>query len=190
MRIVGGTFRGRNIISPEGLTTRPTSDRARQAIFNILHHASWRDGDVLTDAAVLDLFAGTGAMGLEALSQGAQHAVFIEQDAKALKACRDNIAAFGVTGSTKIINGNALAPLSRPADLAPRSLVFLDPPYAKDFGTASLVAAAQKNWLAPQAVIVMEMAKKQPEIVPPGFTLHDTRDYGVARVMFMTYTGS
>ncbi len=189
MRITAGRFGGKKLLSPEGLTTRPTSDRARQAVFNILRHANWLQGDVLNDALVMDLFAGTGAMGLEALSQGAAHAIFVEQDGKALKCCRDNIANCNVTPESKIMNGSALALPLRSNATPQRTLVFLDPPYGKGYGVAALNSAVMQGWLAPGAVIVMEMAKKEPEAPPAGFTVHDTRDYGVARVMFMTYDG-
>ncbi len=189
MRITAGRFGGKKLLSPEGLTTRPTSDRARQAVFNILRHASWLPGDVLNDAQVMDLFAGTGAMGLEALSQGAAHAIFVEQDAKALKCCRDNIANCNVTQDSKLLNGSALSLPLRSSATPQRTLVFLDPPYGKGYGVAALHSAVAQGWLAADAVIVMEMAKKEPETPPSGFTVHDTRDYGVARVMFMTYDG-
>jgi 16S rRNA (guanine966-N2)-methyltransferase len=194
MRIVGGLHKGRNIISPPGLATRPTSDRARESIYNILYHANWLEHDILTDAAVMDVFAGTGALGLEALSRGASHAVFIEQDRAALTACRANVAAMSFAAQAIVLAQSALKPSSRPAAVAPRTLVFLDPPYIKKAGDAGLgaqaVAALEKSgWIAEDAVLVMEMAKKLPEAVPAGYTVMDTRDYGVARVVFLKKNG-
>lgn len=185
MRIVGGSHKGRSLSSPPGFATRPTSDRARQAVFNILEHAPWRTRNLLEDADILDVFAGTGAMGLEALSRGGRHAAFIEQDAGALKSCTDNITALKEAGRTKILRVNAIMPPLRPADVAPRTLVFLDPPYGKGLGAAALRALTEKNWFADDAVCVLEMAKKQPEEIPAGFTQLDARDYGVARVAFL-----
>lgn len=188
MRIVSGQFRGKNLTSPLGLATRPTSDRARQAIFNIIEHASWRPYILPENAAVLDVFAGTGALGLEALSRGAAEAVFIEQSVEALKALRQNIDSMKLGPRAEVLRLDALHPPPRPATRAPRTLVFLDPPYGKNLGYAALHALAGKNWLAPGCVCVMEMSKKQPEPLPAGFTLADTRHYGVAEVRFLIRT--
>jgi 16S rRNA (guanine966-N2)-methyltransferase len=188
MRIVGGSHRGRILESPEGMGTRPTSDRARESVFNVLRHAKWLPGDVLDGAMVADIFAGTGALGLEALSQGAAHAVFIEQDRKASAVCRKNITNLKEEGQSLLLAADALAPPPRPADLAPRTLVFLDPPYGKDMGAQALEALVRRDWLAPQAVCVLEMSKKQQEKMPDGFKLEDERAYGIALIRFMTRT--
>jgi len=187
MRIVSGRFKGRTLLSPQGLATRPTSDRARQAIFNILEHANWRPFILPENAYVLDIFAGTGAFGLEALSRGAEESVFIENDAAALAACRGNIDSFKVSAETKVLRIDATRLPPRPANLAPRTLVFLDPPYGKNMGNLALRQLGDKNWLAPGAVCVQEMSKKAPEPVPDGFTLTDTRTYGIAEVRFLIY---
>jgi 16S rRNA (guanine966-N2)-methyltransferase len=187
MRIVGGEQRGRALSSPTGVQTRPTSDRARQAIFNILEHASWRKRDLLDGADVLDVFAGTGAMGLEALSRGARHGVFIERDPAAARVCEDNIRALGQGARAILLKFDATKPPSRPAHLAVRSLVFLDPPYGKGLGAKALTALAAADWLTPGAVCVLEMARKEPEEIPEGFLLHDERNYGVARVAFLEW---
>ena len=184
MRIVSGQFRGKTLTSPSGLSTRPTSDRARQAVFNILEHAPWRPFILPENAHVLDIFAGTGALGLEALSRGAADAVFIEQSADALKALRQNIDSMKIGPQAQVLRMDAMHPTARPAKLAPRNLVFLDPPYGKNMGYAALNAFTAAGWLAPDAVCVMEMAKKQPEPLPDGFALIDTRQYGVAEVRF------
>lgn len=188
MRIVSGRFKSRALLSPSGKGTRPTSDRARQAIFNILEHASWRPFILPENAHVLDIFAGTGALGLEALSRGAADIIFIENDRAAMAACLGNIDSFGVKGETRLIKADALNPPPLPAAATPRNLVFLDPPYGKGWGARALAAIAAKGWLAEDAVCVMEMSKKDPEETPEGFTLVDTRTYGIAEVRFMVYT--
>jgi 16S rRNA (guanine966-N2)-methyltransferase len=179
MRITGGTHRGRKLTAPDGLGTRPTSDRARMAVFNILRH-----GHGVEDAVVLDAFAGTGALGLEALSQGAAEAFFIEKDRAALKSCRENIAALGFK-TAHLISGDATSP---PVAPKPCNLVFLDPPYGHGLVTAALVALRGKGWLADGALCVAEMAKKEPDDVPDGFELIDERAYGVALVRFLRMT--
>lgn len=186
MRIVGGTHRGRLIEAPKGQNTRPTSDRARQAIFNILKHGAWC-GDAVTDATVLDVFAGTGALGLEALSQGAKHAVFIERDHAAMSYCKKNIETMGEEDKTVLFTCDALDPVPRPLYIELRSLVFLDPPYGRYMGAEALKALVDKDWLAPGAVCVLEMSKKIPEIIPADFTMKDERDYGIARVQFLVW---
>ena len=188
MRIVGGQYRGKNLLSPVGEETRPTSDRAREAIFNILHHAKWRKRDLLENAAVMDVFAGTGALGLEALSQGAAECVFVEQSPAAAKTCQSNIDAMKLQDRALLVRNDALKIAQRPAAVAPRSLVFLDPPYGKGLGAAALTALAARDWLEPGAVCLLEMAKKQPEMPPAGFAQLDERSYGIALVRFLEFT--
>jgi len=189
MRIVSGRFKSRALLSPPGRGTRPTGDRARQAIFNILEHAAWRPFILPENARVLDIFAGTGALGLEALSRGAADVVFIENDRGALAACRGNIDSFGVAAETRLLKADALHPPPPPAGAAKRTLVFLDPPYGKGWGAAALAALAAQGWLADEAVCVMEMSKKEPEDIPAGFTLADTRTYGIAEIRFLIHQG-
>jgi 16S rRNA (guanine966-N2)-methyltransferase len=189
MRITGGKHRGRPLSSPEGLQTRPTSDRTREAIFNIIMHAKWRPPGVLEDGHILDLFAGTGALGLDALSRGAAQAIFVERDPAALRACEKNIGTLGAKSQSIVMRADATLLGPRPAGYAPRTLVFLDPPYGKNLGAAALLNAAKKNWLAENAVCVLEMSKKAPEDTPSGFEMADERDYGIARVRFMIYRG-
>ncbi len=149
MKIIAGRWKGRKLSAPEGRNTRPTNIRARQAVFDILAHAQWCD---LQDARVLDVFAGTGAYGLEALSRGAVSASFIEQSPAALAALRDNIASLK-PDDAKLIPADALHP---PAG-TPHNLVFLDPPYGQALVTPALAALSAKFWLAPGAIIVAEL---------------------------------
>jgi 16S rRNA (guanine966-N2)-methyltransferase len=194
MRITSGDFRGRILKSPEGLATRPTSDRARQAVFNILLHAGFGGADLLDGAAVMDIFAGTGALGLEALSRGAAHAVFIEDARPALQALRANLAACRCEGRAHVVAGSALQPPPKPAALAARQVVFCDPPYntdaaGADLGRHAVNALAAQGWLAPGALLIMEMAKKFPEGLPGKCTQLDERGYGVALVRFLRFGG-
>jgi 16S rRNA (guanine966-N2)-methyltransferase len=189
MRIVGGEFRGRVLASPKGGATRPTSDRTREAVFNILHHAKWRRGDVIEDARVLDVFAGTGALGLEALSRGAHHAVFVEREYAAARVCQENIEAFQLGDRALLLKFDGLHPVPRPLYMEPRTLVFLDPPYGKDMAAQALTGLAEKGWLKEGAICVVEMARKQPEAAPAGFVQHDERAYGITAVKFLEWAG-
>ena len=174
MRIVGGRWRGRRLTSVGAGDTaghlRPTSDRVRESLFNLLINAH---GDPVTGARVLDLFAGTGALGLEALSRGASHAVFVDDGAKAQKLLSANIGLLGAGSDTSVLRRNATRP--GPA-VAPCDLVFLDPPYGKGLGQRALEAARQGGWLADGAVIAWEEnARMDP---PDGFESLDHRRYG------------
>lgn len=185
MRIVAGSLKGRAIVAPEGQGTRPTSDRARQAIFNVLEHAAWAE-DVLDGARVIDLYAGSGALGYEAVSRGAAFCLFVETDDGARGAIRENMDAYGLFGSTRVHRRSA-------TDLGPRpgsageafTLAFLDPPYAKGLGEQTLQKLLEGNWLAPGAVVVFERGSDEPEIDTPGYERMDARDYGAARVLFL-----
>lgn len=176
MRIVAGRFRGRALAAlgkgDPGAHLRPTTDRTRESLFNIL--AGGRFGDPITGAHVLDLFAGTGALGLEALSRGAAHATFVDDGAKALSLIRQNIALCGAQTETRIIKRDARR--LPPNDGAPCDLVFLDPPYGKGLGEQALTQALAQGWIAPEALIVWE---ESAAIIPPeGFALLDSRRYG------------
>jgi len=186
MRIVGGRHRGRPLIAPAGQQTRPTSDRARQAIFNILEHGTWHEG-VLDGAVVLDVFAGTGALGLEALSRGATRAAFIENDRAALTALRANIDKMGEAPRATVLTLDAARPGIKPAHIEPATLIFLDPPYGKGLGAQTLKGLAEGGWLAEGAVCVLEMSRKAPEEIPSGFCVTDERTYGVAKIMFLAF---
>ena len=188
MRIVAGHLRGRVLVAPEGQGTRPTSDRARQAIFNVLEHAAW--GEPLAGMRVMDLFAGSGALGFEAMSRGAVFALFVETDEAARGAIRENADAFGVMGATRVHRRSA-------TDLGPRpgsdgeafDLAFLDPPYGKGLGELALKTLLDGRWLAPGALVVLERGSDEPEIETPGYERLDARDYGAARVLFLRVTG-
>lgn len=182
MRIVGGQFRGRAIKAPEGRDTRPTSDRARESLFNVLAHAEWSPG--VEGRRVLDLFAGSGALGLEAMSRGAAFALFVETDAAARGAIRDNIEALGLFGVTRIHRRDATDLGPRPAGLGePFDLVFLDPPYHKGLAERA-IAALDSGWVTPDALLVLECAADEAPAVP-GFETLDERAYGAAKVMFL-----
>ncbi|MFT8712836.1 16S rRNA (guanine(966)-N(2))-methyltransferase RsmD [Komagataeibacter rhaeticus] len=157
MRIIAGECRGRTLHAPAGQTTRPTADRVRQALFDTLAHAPWAGLDSLRGARVLDGFAGTGALGLEALSRGAASACFMERDRAALRALRENIAACGMQGRSTV---RALDMLRLPPAGAagPVDLVFLDPPYNQDLPARALAVLARGGWLGPSTLVVVEMA--------------------------------
>ncbi len=173
MRIISGRWRGRTLLSPAGAATRPTADRVRQALFDMIAHAPW--GGV-PGKTVLDAFAGTGALGLEALSRGAAHAWFIEQDRAALAALRANISSVAA-GNATVLAGDATRPPRAPA---PCDLVFLDPPYGRDLGPRAVAALDEAGWIAADAVIVLELGRDEalPEL---GQMLAD-RAYGAARI--------
>lgn len=187
MRIVGGAYRGRALGAPPGLGTRPTTDRTREAVFNVLEHAPWSPG--LRGARVLDLFAGSGALGLEALSRGAAFCLFVETDAAARGAIRENIETLSrdgdLFGRTRIHRRDAADLGARPAaDGPPFDLAFLDPPYGRGLGARALVSLRGGGWLAPAGLVVLETGEEAPETAPPGFEILDTRRYGAARVLF------
>jgi 16S rRNA (guanine966-N2)-methyltransferase len=186
LRIVSGEFRGKALIAPKGDATRPTSDRARQAIFNILEHAPWSEG--LRDRRVIDLFAGSGALGFEALSRGASFCLFVETDEAARGAIRENVDGMGLFGRTRVHRRSATDLGVKPgADGPAFDLAFLDPPYAKGLGEQALERLATGGWLAPGALVVFErgVAELPPEVA--GFTSVDVRDYGAARVHFLKH---
>jgi 16S rRNA (guanine966-N2)-methyltransferase len=186
LRIVSGAFRGKTLAAPAGEATRPTSDRARQAIFNILEHAAWSPG--VRDARVIDLFAGSGALGFEALSRGAAFCLFVETDEAARGAIRENVEAMGLFGQTRVHRRDATDLGARPgADGPAFGLAFLDPPYAKGLGETALEKLAAGGWLAPGAIVVFERAAGEPEVNVPGFEALDARDYGAARVHFLRF---
>jgi 16S rRNA (guanine966-N2)-methyltransferase len=172
-------------VAPKGHSTRPTADRARQAIFNVLEHAAWAPG--LEGARVVDLFAGSGAMGIEALSRGAAFCLFVERDEPAHAAIRTNLAALGLENRARPDRRDAAAlPPRTPADGEPFDLAFLDPPYGAGLGEAALTRLAAGGWLAADALAVLERGADDPAAIPAGFALIDERRWGLARVSFLT----
>ena len=186
MRIVGGRHRGRPLRAPGGRDSRPTSDRAREAIFNILAHGM--EDFRLDGASVVDVFAGTGALGLEALSRGAAHATFIDDDGRAMGSVRGNAAALGERGAVTLLTLDA-ARLPPPplAARAPCALAFLDPPYGAGLAAPALEGLAARGWIAPGAVCVVELAAREPFAPPHAFKAVDERTYGPARVVFLRW---
>jgi 16S rRNA (guanine966-N2)-methyltransferase len=184
VRIVAGSLKGRPIVAPEGQGTRPTSDRARQAVFNVLEHAAW--AEPLDGMRVMDLYAGSGALGFEAISRGAAFALFVETDDEARGAIRENADAYGVMGRTRVHRRSA-------TDLGPRpgsdgeafDMAVLDPPDRKGLGEQTLQRLLEGNWLKAGAVVVFERGSDEPEIDTPGYERLDARDYGAARVLFL-----
>jgi len=183
MRIVSGQYRGKAIVAPPGEATRPTSDRARQAVFNILEHAAWAPD--LHGARVIDVFAGSGALGLEALSRGAGFCLFVETDDAARGAIRENIDAMHLFGVTRVHRRDATDLGPRPASAgAPFDIAFLDPPYAKGLGEKAVAELHAHGWLAPGAILMFERGRGEVDPVLEGFEQIDARDYGAARVLF------
>jgi 16S rRNA (guanine966-N2)-methyltransferase len=189
VRIVSGEFRGKALAAPAGQSTRPTSDRARQAIFNILEHAAWSPG--VRETRVIDLFAGSGALGFEALSRGAAFCLFVETDEAARGAIRENVEAMGLFGRTRVHRRDATQLGQRPgADGPAFGLAFLDPPYGKGLGETALAKLAAGGWLTPGAVVVFERGADEPPLAAEGFEELDVRDYGAAQVWFLRFPGA
>lgn len=183
MRIIAGEFRGVALTSvgkgDAGAHLRPTTDRVRESLFNVL--AGGKFGDAVTDARVLDLFAGTGALGLEALSRGAEHVTFVDDGRKAQSLVMQNIAICRAQSRTTLMRMDATRLPQNPD--APYDLVFLDPPYAKAMGEKAIGAAIEGGWLAPRALIVWE--DSAPIAVPEALLLLDTRKYGDTKINFL-----
>jgi 16S rRNA (guanine966-N2)-methyltransferase len=195
LRIVSGAFRGKALMTPQGEATRPTSDRARQAMFNILEHAAWSKG--VRGLRVIDLFAGSGALGFEALSRGAAFCLFVETDEAARGAIRENVEAMGLFGATRVHRRDATDLGVRPGGDGPAfELAFLDPPYAKgppytkNLGEQALGKLGAGSWLAPGAVVVFERGAGEPDVAVPSYEVLDVRDYGAARVHFLAFQGA
>lgn len=184
MRIVAGAFRGRALAAPRGQATRPTADRTREALFNVLEHAPWSPG--LRGLRVMDLFAGSGALGLEALSRGAAYCLFVETDEVARGAIRSNIETLGLFGATRLHRRDATSLGPKPAGDGPAfDLAFLDPPYHKGLGERALAALLAGGWLAPGGLAVFEQAADEPAPSVDGYAALDARTWGAARVHFL-----
>lgn len=185
MRIIAGQYRGTALASvgkgDKGAHLRPTTDRVRESLFNVLTHHN-----VIGGARVLDLFAGTGALGLEALSRGSDHVCFVDDGRVAQGLIRQNIAKLRVAAQTALVRGDALRLPAHKG--APFDLIFLDPPYGKDLGAKALAVAEAGGWLAPDAFVVWEEA--QPMLAPQGFTPVDQRRYGDTHVTLVSKIAS
>jgi 16S rRNA (guanine966-N2)-methyltransferase len=183
MRIVGGRLGGRTLAAPRSQAIRPTADRLRESLFNILVHAY---GDPVTGARVLDLYAGTGALGLEALSRGAAFALFVDDAAEARALLRENVAALGLGGVTRVFRRDATR-LGPAHPVEPFSLVFLDPPYGKGLAEKALVSARAGGWLAQGALVVVEEAADAAFKAPSGFEEVQRRRYDDTEVVFLRF---
>lgn len=181
MRVRGGALRGRALATPRGNAIRPTTDRTREALFNVLAH---RFDSRLEGARVLDLFAGTGALGIEALSRGAAHCLFVEESAEGRGLIRDNVEAFGLQGRTKIFRRDATA-LGPAGTITPFDLLFADPPYARGLGERALQAARAGGWLKPGALCILEESAAAPFEASLDFRLADQRSYGDTVIRFL-----
>ena len=183
MRIVGGKHRGRHLLAPSGRELRPTSDRVRESIFNILIQGGEALGrrNWVQGAQILDGFAGTGAMGLEAVSRGASHATLLDNQDTALGCCRDNVEMLHETNNVDVHFMDCLKPKKANQQY---SLVFLDPPYGLDLTIPALEALTITGWIAPNALAVLEIDRTEKIDFPPNFTLLDERQYGKAKVLF------
>lgn len=184
MRIVAGRHRGRPLESPANDKVRPTSDRARESLFNILEHGKLATGGLspLRDARVLDAFCGTGALGLEALSRGATSATFLDLDPAALRLARTNARTLDELAHAEFITADATRP---PRAAAPCALVFLDPPYGEGLAAPALLALADAGWFCPGAIAVVETAHHETVTAPGGFAVVDERRYGKAKLTFL-----
>ena len=187
MRIVGGSLKGKNLFTPKDNAVRPTSDRVRESLFNILAHGI--EGLELDGAYIADLFAGTGALGIEALSRGAQWCLFVDDAAASRGLIRENTMALGLNGKSKISRQDA-------TDIGPRSkrspkfdLVFADPPYDKGLGEKAFAALHIHNWLKPNAILVLEETKRATIEMPDCFDIIDERKYGDTQIIISRYKG-
>lgn len=181
MRITGGEFRSRKIAAPEGDAVRPTSDKMRQVMFNMLQKYN-----LPADAVVLDVFCGTGALGLEALSRGASFCTFMDESKKSLEFCRGNIESLKLAGRSKTIHRDALKPGKNEGAAA--TLAFLDPPYRKNLAPPVLAALAAGGWLAPGAICIAETEDQSAPPAPDGFALLDSRAHGGTKLWFLRYS--
>ena len=182
MRITAGTQRGRILKVPEGDAVRPTSDKVRQAIFNIL-----KAYDLPVDAVVIDGFAGSGALGLESLSRGAAHATFIEKNSAHMQFIKGNGTAMKIADQCTFVNKDVTKLGIKPAAVLPAALVFLDPPYRMNLLAPALSALAAGGWLAPGAYCVCEHENQATPVLTSDFALVDQRRYGDTQVSFVRY---
>lgn len=180
MRVVGGSLRGRRLAAPRSDAIRPTADRARESLFNILEHGY---PESLNGVRVLDLFSGTGALGIEAISRGAEYCLFVEQDAAARALIRENIEALGLQGCTRIFRRDATN-MGSIGTMQPFQLVFADPPYGHGLAEKALASVLAGGWLTEDALIVVEEAAASPLQAPDGFVVHERRNYATSSLCF------
>ena len=186
MRVVGGGLRGRALAAPKSSTIRPTADRLREALFNILVHAY---DNPIAGARVLDLFAGTGALGIETLSRGAAFTLFVDDGAEARALLRENVATLGLGGTSRIFRRDATK-LGPAHPVEPFSLVFLDPPYGQNLADKALASARRGGWLSPEALIVVEEATKARFVAPEGFSELERRAYDDSEFVFLRFSSA
>ena len=187
MRLIAGRRRGLRLLAPEGRAVRPTSDRARGALFNILEHGKpAAEGLSLDGAVVVDAFAGTGALGLEALSRGAAGVTFLERSPDVVAVLQKNLAAFGKPATARVLQADATNP---PPAREACTLAFLDPPYGEDLAVPALQALAARGWLRDGAICCVEIGSREPFDPPPGFEPFDDRRYGAARLVILIRRG-
>ena len=185
MRIVGGHLRGRALAGPSAEGIRPTSDRLRETIFNVLAHAY---DDPVPGARVIDLFAGTGALGIEAISRGAAFALFVDEGAAARGVIRQNVEALGLGGTTRLFRRDATR-LGPSGTNGVFDLVFCDPPYGRDLAPAALASCAEGGWLKPGALILVEEAASTALAWPAGFAELERRATGDTQIAFLRFEG-
>lgn len=179
MRIIAGKHRSRNIDAPEGKSVRPTTDRMRERIFSMLQHHRY---PALLNARVADLYAGTGALGLEALSRGAGHATFVEKTQSTFSCLKKNVASLGEDDNTSLMKISAR---SLPFANEPYDIIFMDPPYHKGMVEPTLYCLLERNWLAEDGVIIAELAVDDELTIPDALTIIDDRKQGQQRILFM-----
>ena len=183
MRVVGGELKGRNIVAPASRDIRPTADRLRESVFNILVHAY---DDPFQDARVLDLFAGTGALGIEAISRGAVFTLFVDNGAEARALLRNNVEALGLGGVTKVYRRDA-TDLGPAHPMEPFALVFPDPPYARKLAEKALASLRDGGWLTAGALLVVEESKAAAFVAPEGFEELERRAYDDTEFTFLRF---
>ena len=188
MRIVGGTFKGRRLVAPEGRDVRPTSDRVRESVFNILEHAAFSPR--FNDASVIDVFAGTGALGLEAMSRGASTVTFVENDDRSRATILKNAGTLGKARAIHVLRLDAtkLPPPPRAAR-CPATLVFMDAPYDQEVSGPTLLSLKSRGWIGPESLCIVETASKTEFEIPLGFEVLDQRKYGAALISFVKIAG-
>ncbi len=182
MRIIAGKYRSRKLVAPDGMTTRPTSDRARESVFNVLDSLLRKQDCMWTDLTVLDVFAGTGALGIEALSRGAKALFAAEKDPAAVRCFYQNVDPFIKDGIQVSLFSDALNPPHAPKAV---ELIFMDPPYEKGLVVPALTALFEQGWIDGQTLCVIEIASHEKEALPDGFEISNNRVYGKAKVLFV-----